>query len=93
MSINKQTYNTDSVYSDNTYSVYSDTLFFWNPDKYNACSISVWGNEGQGFQDRKPHDIEIFLSMYLEKPVKLLGVYEQRDVNSGYPVWIFKYHY
>jgi hypothetical protein len=53
--------------------------------------MEVWNNEGQYFNNRKPQDIEIFLSKYLEKSITLTGIEEGCNVSNGYPYWIFYY--
>lgn len=71
--------------------VYSDRLWQWDSKKYDRCCNEVWGNEGQYFNNRKPKDIERFLSLYFEKEVKLTVIMQGCNVSNGYPYWIFYY--
>lgn len=71
--------------------VYSDRLLQWDYDKYNKYSKEVWNNEGQYFNDRRPEDIEKFLSLYFGKNIKLTVIMEGCNVSNGYPYWVFFY--
>lgn len=71
--------------------VYSDRLMQWDYKKFNKCCKKVWGNEGQLFYNRKPEDIEKFLSLYWNKEIKLTAIEEGCNVSNGYPIWIFYY--
>jgi hypothetical protein len=73
--------------------VYSDRLMQWDYDKFNKCCMKVWNNEGQYFDNRKPNDIENFLSKYYDKEIKLTAIMEGCNVSNGYPYWIFFYDY
>lgn len=75
----------------NTISVYSDRLMHWDFEKFNECCQKVFNNTGQYFNNRAPWDIEKFLSLYLEKEIKLTAIEESCNVSSGYPYWIFYY--
>jgi hypothetical protein len=71
--------------------VYSDRLYQWDYEKYNKCCQKVWNNEGQYFSQRQPQDIEKFLTLYFNKPIKLTLIMEGCNVSNGYPYWIFGY--
>lgn len=72
--------------------VYSDRLYQWDSQKFNACCREVWGNEGQYFDDRSPEDIERFLQLYFDKPgIRLTRIVECCNQSSGYPLWYFNY--
>ncbi|WP_275372677.1 hypothetical protein [Clostridium tertium] len=74
-----------------SHTLYSDRLMQWNCENFNECCMVIWGNRSQYFSDRKPNDIESFLSMYLDKPAKLVLLMEGCNHASGYPYWIFYY--
>lgn len=69
--------------------VYSDRLFQWDAEKYNKFSKEIWDNHGQYFTNREPEEIEKFLSLYLERDIKLTAIMEGCNVSNGYPYWIF----
>jgi hypothetical protein len=71
--------------------VYSDRLMQWDFGKYNACCKRVWNDERQYFDDRQPEDIEMFLSLYFEKTIKLTAIMKGCNVSNGYPYWVFFY--
>lgn len=75
--------------SEITQSAYSDRLFQWDFKKYNDLCIKNFGNEGQYFDERKPNDIEMFLSDYFEKKIKLIVIMKGCNVSSGFAVWYF----
>lgn len=67
----------------------SDRLFQWDSNKYNKCCNVVFGNTGQAWQNRKPQDIQKFLSLYFEKEIKLTAIKQNCNVASGFPYWTF----
>lgn len=71
--------------------VYSDRLWQWDSDKYDRCCDEVWGNKGQYFDNRKPDEIERFLSLYFGEKIKLTAIMQGCNVSNGYPYWIFYY--
>lgn len=71
--------------------VYSDRLLSWDYDKFGRCAKEVWGSGGQYFSDRTPEEIEQFLSLYFEKPIKLGAVMQGCNHSNGFPLWIFFY--
>lgn len=71
--------------------VYSDRLWEWDSKKYNKCCREVFGNQGQFFSNRKPEDIERFLSLYFGKEVKLTAILQGCNAGNGYPYWVFLY--
>lgn len=73
------------------FGVYSDRLMQWDMEKYNKCCREVFSNEAQMFQNRKPEDIEKFLSLYLEEKIILTAVVQACHWLSGFPYWVFYY--
>ncbi len=71
--------------------VYSDRLWQWDSEKYDRCCMGVWGNRGQMFYDRKPEEIQRFLSLYLGKEVVLTQIKQEQNASSGYDYWLFCY--
>jgi len=71
--------------------VYSDRLYQWDYKKFNSCCQEVFGDTGQYFDNRKPEDIERFLSLYLGTNVKLTAIQKECNVSSGFPLWVFFY--
>lgn len=71
--------------------VYSDRLYQWDSEKYAKCSLEVWGNVGQWFNNRKPEEIGKFLSLYMDTKIKLTAIVEGCNVSNGYPYWAFYY--
>ncbi len=71
--------------------VYSDRLWQWDHNKFDSCCQKIWKNEGQYFDNRKPEDIEKFLSLYFNVEIELLKIGQVCNQNSGYPLWIFFY--
>lgn len=69
--------------------LYSDRLWQWDSDKYNKCNNEVFGNTSQYFNISEHKKIEKFLSLYLDKPVKLVKIKEEINVSNGYPYWRF----
>jgi hypothetical protein len=69
--------------------VYSDRLLQWDYTKFGVCAQQVWGNQGQYFNDRKPEDIQKFLSLYFGTEIKLTVIMEGCNVSNGYPYWVF----
>ena len=69
--------------------VYSDRLYQWDSEKYNASCMAVWGNRGQYFYQRSPESIEMFLSLYFGREVILTAIEVEENASSGYPYWAF----
>jgi len=78
-------------YLENDSAVYSDRLMQWNFSKFEESCKKVFGDERQYFDNRIPKDVETFLSMYLNKNVKLTAIMQGCNVGNGYPYWIFFY--
>lgn len=78
------------AYNQNTdQSVFSDRMMCLDYERFNVCCIQTFGNDGQCFYDRKPADIEKFLSMYFDKNIQLTGIEEGCNISNGYPYWVF----
>lgn len=75
----------------NSKNLYSDRLHQWDSKKFNECCMKVWGNTSQSFGNRKPEEIEKFLSIYLDKSIKLTAITECCNQSNGYPYWSFYY--
>lgn len=71
--------------------VYSDRMLGWDKKKFDNACEQVFKNHGQMFGDRNPEDIEKFLSIYLDKEVKLKGIIQGCNQWNGYPYWAFLY--
>ena len=69
--------------------VYSDRLYQWDSKKYGELCRKHFGNEGQNWFDRKPKNIEAFMSDWYGKPVKLIIMLEGCNVGNGFPLWLF----
>jgi hypothetical protein len=69
--------------------IYSDRLLQWDYDKTRKLMKKHFGNDGDYYHSRKPHEIENFLSDWLNKDVKLIVVMEGCNVSNGYPYWVF----
>lgn len=73
--------------------VYSDRLFQADALAYNMACRSVWGNEGQCFDSRRPKDIEKMLQIVYAKPnLKLYRIVKSCNVSNGYPIWYFGFY-
>ncbi len=72
---------------------YSDRLWEFDPPKFRAAAAQVWPDtpHSQMFRDRKPADVERFLSLYFGKPVKLTAVLQGCNRGNGNPYWVFAY--
>ena len=70
---------------------WSDRLWEWDSKKYNEICQKVWGNTGQMFYDRKPKEIEQFLSLYYGEKIILTAIEQETNASNGYPYWIFYY--
>lgn len=73
------------------YAVYSDRLLQWDRKKFDKACQEVFKNHGQMFGDRKPEDIEKFLSIYLGHEVKLKAIVQGCYLWNGFPYWAFLY--
>lgn len=71
--------------------VYSDRLMSWDYEKFSRCVQEVWNGHGQCFNNRKPEDIQRFLSLYYDKPIQLGAVMQGCNQGNGQPLWIFFY--
>lgn len=78
-------------YSETDHAVYSDRLMGWDFDKYNKCVGEVWGDSRQIFSNCHHSEIERFLSLYFDEPIRLTGIEQGCNVSNGYPYWIFYY--
>lgn len=85
------TWKSDDFNKERCHAVYSDRLHQWDYKKYDRCCQEVFKNEGQMFGQRDPKDIEKFLSLYLDKEIKLTAVMQGCNQSSGFPYWIFFY--
>lgn len=70
-------------------SMYSDRMLSWDYVLFNKCLKEVFGNQGQDFSNRKPEDIQSFLTMYVGSPVTLMEVRRYVNVSTGFPCWLF----
>lgn len=73
--------------------VYSDRMRQWDRQAFENAVHEVWPVKTgcQLFSDRKPEDLNRFLSLYFGKEVKLTAVLQGCNVSNGYPYWIFAY--
>lgn len=71
--------------------VYSDRLFSWDSQKYNQCCQDVFGNTGQGFDERNPIQVEQFLSKYFNVQIKLTAILKGCNWSTGFPIYEFVY--
>lgn len=75
-----------------THDVYSDRLFQWNYEKYNALCQKHFSDRSQYWSDRAPENIEAFLREYFDKPfLALQTIHLYTNNATGYPVWQFGY--
>ncbi len=72
-----------------TDTVYSDRMWEWSPDKFNACHVRVWDELGQFFNCRKPKRVEEFLHAYFGISLDLTGIEAGCDFQNGNPYWVF----
>jgi hypothetical protein len=73
--------------------IYSDHLYLNDTDKYNMACRSVWNNEGQVFDNRRPKDIEKMLQHYYDdNKIKLYKVVKSCNASTGYPLWYFGFY-
>lgn len=72
-------------------SVYSDRLRQQDHQKEKEVCLAVFGDTGQYFNNRKPEDVERYLSKLLDIEIKLTAILEACNVSSGYPYWRFCY--
>lgn len=90
-------YEQYEIYKSNDWSetdsgAYSDRMMQWDLDKFTRCAKKAFGiNCGQYFNDKKPEDVETFLSLYFETKLKLTGIEQACNMWTGYPYWIFYY--
>ncbi len=70
---------------------YSDRLWEYDPSRFRAAAAQVWPDKphGQMFRDRKPADVQRFLSLYFGTPVKLTAVLQGCNKGNGNPYWVF----
>ena len=71
--------------------VYSDRMMQWDLEKYNKCCREVFQNEGQMFGNRKPKQIEKFLSKYLGEDILLTAIIQGCHWITGFPYCAFYY--
>lgn len=69
--------------------MYSDRMLSWNRNGFDEACQKVWGNHAQSFANRKPEDVERFLCLYLDKPVKLMAILQGCNASNGFPYWAF----
>lgn len=70
--------------------VYSDRLWQWNYDKCRSSIDAVRSKDAnQRFDNSNPSQVEEFLSLYYDKPIKLTAIVEGCNVSNGYPYWVF----
>ena len=70
--------------------IYSDRLLRQNYEKTRKLMKKHFGNEGDYYSGRTPEKIEMFLSEWLGKKVKLIYIMEYCNNSSGYPYWRFE---
>ena len=76
---------------DDVKTVYSDRLYQWDSSKFESVSNKIWGKYSQYFDDKEPHEIEAFLSEYMDKKIRLVAIMECCNHSSGFPYWRFCY--
>ena len=76
-----------------TGTVWSDHLIRQKYEHYNKCCQEVWGDHGQYFHCRTPDEISRFLSLYLDRSVKVFKIIEGCNQATGYEVWSFHFAY
>jgi len=79
------------VSSDANGTIYTDRLSQWDYKKCERLKQKHFGNTGDYWDNRKPSDIEAFLSDWLEKQVKLILLMQYCNVSNGYPLWRLDY--
>lgn len=76
-------------FNETTDTVYSDRMWQWNPEKFDACHVRVWDDLGQRFDCRKPELVEQFLQAYYGISLDLTGIEAGCNFSNGNPYWVF----
>lgn len=75
-----------------TQTAYSDRLGQQDYKKTDELKKKHFGNISDYWNNRKPENIENFLSEWLNKPIKLVRVMEYCNQSNGYPYYRFDYY-
>lgn len=75
-----------------TETVYSDRLI-WDRKKYDELCRKHFGDESHYWSGRSPEEIELFLTEYAGKKIKLCKVEKLENKSNGYPYWRFDFNY
>lgn len=80
-------------YNESDRMVYHDRMMQWDRKAFRNAVATVWPDkaESQMFYGKIPKDVEKFLCLYFDKPVRLTGILRGCNVSNGYPYWIFCY--
>lgn len=80
-------------YNESDRMIYHDRMMQWDRRAFRNAVAKVWPDkaESQMFYDKIPKDVEKFLCLYFDKPVRLTGILRGCNVSNGYPYWIFCY--
>lgn len=73
--------------------VHSDRIIVLKTMQHSRISRHLWGNEGHSFYNRKPEEIEIYLTHLLGKRLRLTAITQSCNVAHGYPYWGFHFVY
>jgi hypothetical protein len=78
-----------TAFKDTTDTVYSDRMWQWSPEKFEACHVRAFDKGGQFFDSRKPEKVEKFLQYYFGINLDLTGIEEGCNFGNGNPYWVF----
>lgn len=76
-------------FSQTTDTVYSDRMWEWSPEKFDACHVRAFDEGGQFFDNRKPELAEKFLQYYYGIDLELTGIEAGCNFANGNPYWVF----
>lgn len=68
-----------------TGSVYSDRMYQWDAEHYEACAKK---HNFKNFVSASRKQLNDFMSDYLKKPVQVLFLAEGCNQATGYPLWL-----
>lgn len=76
---------------EHTDSMYADRMRQWDPAKYDAAKMKVFGKPSDYLDEYRMSDLELFIQEYLQAKVTLCSFIRTINTSSGYPVYCFKY--
>lgn len=73
--------------------IYSDRIWQQDSKKHDELCEKHFGDQAQYWCNRDPEKIEVFLSDFFGRKIKLCQIEEMVNASTGHPYWKFDFKY